>query len=150
MALASGTVLGRSDVAVVVLRSLTVYSTGFVVDVAMRLKRSERQLERDVFTRQGMERDSFEIAVELADGSRFAGSALPAHSDAGAAAGIALQRGNGNTWGREISWWIWPLPPADGIALITTWPAYAIAPTRTPLDAAAIRAAARRSTRFFD
>ena len=147
---AVGRLLGRSDTAAVGLRSLTVYSSGFLIDVAMRVSLTAPMLDRDFFTHPGSIRDTFHIGIELADGRTFSTSDLFFKPDVDSPeAGISLQRGSGNSHGRDVGWWVWPLPVGDEVMLVTEWPAHGISPTRTALDAREIRDAARRSSRLF-
>jgi hypothetical protein len=87
-----------------------------------------------------------ELSVVLADGRRAAMTRGEAETDE-PAAGVVLYAGSGDTTPTRTtaSVWLWPLPPDGPLTFVVGWPAGGIGETAVAVDAAPIRAAARRA-----
>lgn len=151
-------VLGRTDDVAVALLGAHVYSTGFSVELVVRLRTAPRGVMShrlfDIISGHGLGAESAEerllLGVEYEDGrtatnvDRFGwpGAESPPADDA-----LVLSPSGGGGGGRtyEQSFWVSPVPPAGAVTFVCSWPAFGIAESRAVLDATALQAAAGRS-----
>jgi hypothetical protein len=159
-------VLGRSERAVVALRSATAYSTGSVLHfVAVARGLAQRETNR-LFHDQHLGGNEDEVSdaflrvgVELADGVGVSnlGLAQPLSDSAVEPPGPVLSptSGSGGHVGGggfdlRQSYWLWPLPPPGPLRVFVEWPALGIDLASTELDARPLRDAAERSRALWD
>jgi len=148
-------ILGRSSEAVVALRGITAYSTGFLIEIAARLRTPDLTLDNPrlssfTFSGHSVTESTFLIGFEFPDGTKSTNLDFPNTSRAAPTKlHVDLYRGNGNPSGRDVSWWVWPLPPPTQIVLVCRWTAYGIGLARHTLDGDAICRAASRSEDLF-
>jgi hypothetical protein len=156
-----GLVVGRSERAVVAIRSATAYTTGVVFDfLAVARGLEERDAHRlvheqhlagaageppEAFLRVGLELGDGTRASNLGMDTRFrrpndepAGPVLMHLSGGGGAAG-------GGRFSMEYGYWLWPLPPPGGLRVYVEWPALDLPLSSVDVDADALRTAAQRS-----
>jgi hypothetical protein len=157
----------RTDRLVLALRNAVVYSTGFVVDLALRI-RPGSGLDGQRLALEGMRSralllahlgdraivdDGLALRVEYPDGRRATNAEH--HAAFGDAPPLALSTANGGGGGGtpyacSACFYVSPLPPRGTLAVTVAWPAAGIAPTTRELDASPILAAAERSGSFWD
>ena len=91
------------------------------------------------------ERQSFQISLQLADGSKVTSGRQ--HGDAEPTGPILQPRGGGGSSHRVVlRWWAWPLPPSGPLAFICQLGA---GETRVSVDAQLILDASRQSVRLW-
>lgn len=148
-------VLGRTDEVAVALVGSHVYSTGFTVDLVVRLRTTPRgSMHHRLFEIIGghgadSAQERLMLGVEYADGrtaTNLNGFVGPGD---GAASGdeLVLSPGGGGGGGRSYdqSYWCSPVPPPGELTFVCAWPAFDIAETRAVVDATAIADAAQRA-----
>jgi hypothetical protein len=166
--------LARTDEVVVALLAGTVYSTGIVLQLAVRRRpRPRRDLDdeaSDEFfpsdplpppfgpyrrVRPGRELppEVLRFGVQFADGQKATtvGDGFPwrygLDEDEEEPPGPVLMQGGGGGGNGDWQWefWLWPMPPPGPLAFVVEWPAEEIELTRHELDAALFRDAAANS-----
>jgi hypothetical protein len=61
-----------------------------------------------------------------------------------------MQDGGGGGGRRyDMTYWVWPLPPAGPVTFVCEWPAQAITESRADIDAQLIRGAAEHAVPFW-
>lgn len=146
-------VIARSDQAVISLSVVEVFSTGvrIPVDAIARRRdedRAEWQAKLHTHHYQAPT-DGLRLGVQLADGTRL-GTDLEGfpHPHQEEPPGPTLVNHGGGGGGGDRRWelvfklWLWPLPPAGTLDLVTEWRALGIPESRVTLDASVLRAAA--------
>ena len=161
MCLPSSMVVGRSDRAVVALRSLTAYSTGVSLELlaagrGLRASESNRLFHEqhlagveegvpDGFLRVGIEYEDETRVSNLLDRRRLwrpdSEPEGPVLIQAGGGGG---QAGSGHVT-MNPGYWLWPVPPPGRLVLFVEWPALGVTLASAELDGAAIVAAAGQS-----
>lgn len=153
-------VLGRSVDAVVYLHNVLVYPTGISFSLAVRTRASDMQFDpleplpfgplHHLAGRGAQLPDSLlRFGVQLADGGKATnlGMHFPPDPLGHEPDGPVLMPGGGGggsgSW--DLSYWLWPLPPAGPLTFVCEWPAHDIALTEATVDAETFRAAAARS-----
>lgn len=146
-------VLARTDDVAVALLDVVAFSSG--LEFAMEVRLREHDELSDPFgmrlrhTRQGMSELPDEVlrfGFELSDGRRVTNLGhFPGFEDRPPGP-VLMQRGGGGG-GRSWSFrhWLWPLPPAGPLAVVTEWPAQGVGLTRIELDADPLLEAAAQS-----
>ncbi len=150
-------VLARSAMAIVAVRQVTAYPSGFSFQISLRSLPGHqidmygfhgwRQRRSDP---AGLPDELFRFGIEFADGSTVTNldiTGIGAPFDR-SPKGPVLEGGGGGGGERryDLSYWVWPLPPAGPLAFVCEWPACAVPVTRHEIDSASIRAAAAEST----
>jgi hypothetical protein len=153
-------VLGRSDRAVIALKSITVHSTGMLLEL-VAVARGLRQAEANgLFHQQhladpeeGLPDGFIRVGLEYGDGTRV--SNLDRRhlwqSDQEPDGPVLYQAsGGGGQTGRggvsmSPAYWLWPLPPAGSLDLAVEWPALGIKLSRTQFEGDAIAGTAQRA-----
>jgi hypothetical protein len=127
--------LARTDVAAVFVASVAVYSTGVVIDVAVRVREPRPDGGPAWFAHGPEPGDDFlRFGVELADGRRATNLARPPIEGDPTGPVLLPTRGTGFDTAFDIRFWLWPLPPPGPLALVCAWPAHAIQETRLEVD----------------
>lgn len=147
-------IIGQSPTAVIAVRGLTAYSAGFTVEIVVRLSTPNYGLDpvgRHRFSRMPRSPDELLLGIELPDGSQ-ATNADPPPDPYGSPPRVHIElcRGSGDAVGTDMTWWVWPLPPIEGINLTARWFQKGIDFSRIALDGEAIRSAATRSLELFE
>jgi hypothetical protein len=159
-------VLGRSERAVVALRSATAYSTGSALHfVAVARGLAQRETRRliddqqlagdddevpDTFLRVGFEFANGVGVSNLGLVQPLPDSAVEPNSPV-----LSPTSGSGGHVGDSgfdvrLSYWLWPLPPPGPLRVFVEWPALGIGLTSLELDAQPLRDAAERSRALWD
>jgi hypothetical protein len=147
--------LGRSDRVAVAITGCTVYASGLLLDVAIRLRpKSLSPDERRAMVHGGPFRafdvpddgQVLRLGVLYADG-RKATTQNDRHAFGGDApeGPVFMERGGGggeNAWDMRV--WLWPLPPAGPLVFVAEWPTLGIEETRVETDATPLVDAADR------
>jgi hypothetical protein len=142
----------RSEQAAIAIIGILAYSKGFEFSVARRIRPGVPGLDQDptpeTRRRRLTEQQSFEISLQLADGSKVTSGGPLGDSEP---TGPILQRrgGGGTSRSQVLRWWAWPLPPSGPLEFICQWPEYGIGETHVGIDAQLILDAARRSVRLW-
>jgi hypothetical protein len=137
--------------ALVAVRHLTAYPTGFSFQVSIRALPGH-DFDMQAFPGPPRRRDDpdklFRFGLEFADGSRVTNLDITGIGDPRRPKGPVLEGGGGGGGDRryDLHYWVWPLPSAGPLAFVCEWTAYALPLTRYEIDSAAIRAAAAEST----
>jgi hypothetical protein len=151
-------VIARSPKIAAVVGHITAYPNGFSFSLSLRSKPGHemaaegfhgwrRRPGRGRWVRE-LPKDVFRFGVVFADGStatnlKVFGFGAPAPPTPP----ILLGGGGGGSGSRyELSYWIWPLPPAGPMALVTEWPAERLPLTRFEIDSGPIRSAGMSAT----
>jgi hypothetical protein len=95
-----------------------------------------------------MELQSFEISLQLADGSKVT-SGRPLDESEPTEPILQRRGGGGTSHSQVLRWWTWPLPPSGPLEFRCQWPEYGIGETRVRIDAQLILDAARHSTKLW-
>ncbi|GAB2511747.1 hypothetical protein GCM10027064_06570 [Microbacterium petrolearium] len=153
----------------IALVGIAVYRDGMQLRIQRRLRRNGLPLREwndlcGTFMEHMPYGDRFEpsgrlrFGLLLDDGEKVLADALPFVSGRDPMAepeGHSLKRqqqgggGGGSTYSASDDLWLWPLPPAGPIVLVTQWPALGIEETRVNLDAASVREAAAHARPFW-
>jgi hypothetical protein len=150
-------VVARSDAAVVALRGLLAFTNGFQLVVAARVRDADPWLDvlghrgGPAWERTDLPDTVLRLGIELPDGTRATSLERPVLPMGGEPPALSIMVGGGGggaVW--DFQCWIWPLPPPEAFDLVCEWPGLGIPLTRHPLDGAAIRAAAARSTPLWE
>ena len=150
--------------AAIFVREARVYSIGVEVVIDRRMRRgelSEREWQLLQWGGQpfsgGQDPDRVRYGLALGDGQRLladAGPGLPFGDDEPAGHTLAPSGGGGGGSDRSYRWedglWLWPLPPAGPIEVITQWPAQGIPESRLVVDSAPLLELARRVRPIWD
>jgi hypothetical protein len=150
--LPQGTVLARSDRAVVALSHAVVYSTGVAFNllaIARGLSRSEANRvfhEQHMFEEEDLPDALLRIGFELADGGRVSnlggwrahGALMSPDAEPEGPLLLAHAGGGGNSTGGQVTmkpgYWLWPLPPSGPLRISCEWPFVDIALTTVEID----------------
>lgn len=147
--------LARTDRVAVALSGLRAFSTGFSFGIAT-IGAPDLGEELDPFLfgaphGRPAAGDGLRYGVEFADGRRATSQSWKPpsreeppqpvmHSGGGG--------GGGGNWHQDV--WVWPLPPAGGMAFVLDWEAAGIPLTRHEIDAGLILEASKRAVTLFD
>lgn len=148
--------LARSPKAAVSVQHITAFPTGFEFRVVARC-RIEGELWDPMHGLAGfrgrpgvrggeMSDEILRFGIQFADGSKATSLGPPIIGPRDQAQkGPILQHGGGASGGpvAEMTFWVWPLPPAGPLVFVCEWPKYRIALTRKEIDAGLIRDAAK-------
>jgi hypothetical protein len=152
--------LGHTDYAAVGITQIEAFSTGFRFTLAVRLRQVPPELARGGLymlvgshPRPGIEvplERRLLLGIEYPDGERAStlhdmrmlglGKAVPDQQLL-----LVPQAGNGGEQSVDQTYWVSPLPPAGPVTVVLAWPAFGMPESRTILDGAIIRTAAKRS-----
>ena len=158
-----GRFLHRSAGRVVAVESVSAYSTGCTINLTWTIRRTDEDdqewavMNAGFFNRFGPPgpsvsgKDIFLFGVELPDGTRASISTVDQY--AGPPMGqepegpvFTFRSGGGHGGDHDLSvtgtLWLWPLPPAGDLRLVTQWTAMGIEESSITLDGAALRDAA--------
>jgi hypothetical protein len=145
-------IVGRSEQAVVTLSVVEVFSTGLRIPVEAIARRREEsrwdwQLKLNAHHYPPASEGGLRLGLELGDGTRL-GTDLEhfPHQEQEPTGPILVNHGGGGgggdrRWELVFKLWLWPLPPAGTLDLVTEWRALGIPESRVALDASAVRAA---------
>jgi hypothetical protein len=155
-------VLGQSTKAVIWIPSVTVYPDGFELRLEIRQRDEEGWSDQfSLLHHRGsrspdreLDPELLRFGIELSDGSKAtnvnAGTG-PRDWDT-PPAGPILSGGDGGGGGLagggarlHYGYWVWPLPPEGPLSFVCEWPIADIAETRTEIDSAPLRDAAREA-----
>lgn len=145
-------VLARTEALAVVLTSVHACSTGFGLQVSVRLRQPPAPADDlyGQFMSNAGAGGQFLLGVELSDGRR--GSVLGRPGDwppqpglQGSDQEVSLSGTGGGGGGRSFDqgWWVTPLPPDGPVRLVVRWDAQGIQEEATELDGTAIARAGR-------
>jgi hypothetical protein len=147
--------VARSEDAVLAVAAVRAYSTGFEFELVAVLRRAERRGFPPWVTHWHPDRhdeavpDEFiRVGLQLADGSKVTNldHIVPPSLDEEPRRPILMMGGGGGGNRRyDLSYWVWPLPPAGPVTMVLQCPARGIPQTRFQLDGTAIREAAGRA-----
>jgi hypothetical protein len=142
--------LARTDDVLLAVVDVTAYSTGFELELSVRLRRaSDEDDEASLLDWDGPPGPGrLRFGIAYADGRTAGGETW----DAGEPAGIVLRSrgGGGSSDHHEQSYWVWPLPPPGPVAFVSRWLDRGLAEGRVEVDAGPIVAAAAQSTPLWD
>jgi hypothetical protein len=137
--------IGRADGVVVALTGVHVYTSGALLDVAVRLRDATMGHAPPVlgFPIGGADGpDALLVGVELADGRVAAAGAGPPAPPGPASRGtqpsLQMSTGTADDHGADLSFFLSPLPPAGPLAVYCVWPGRGIPETRTVFDATSL------------
>jgi hypothetical protein len=143
-------VLARTPNLALVVRSVTAFSTGFTLSLAIRRSVAPKE-HVDPFGRMyggGHSAHGLRFGVQFSDGSKGTTYGHPGRpgGSAGAPAGPVLSQRGGSGGDRtyDLEMWVWPLPPPGPLAFVVEWPAESIPLTRNEVAAQDVLAAASR------
>jgi len=149
-------VLARTEQVAVAIGSIRAYPNGFEFALHARLRREDWNGPSGgdplgwhaAMHRKDLPSDILRLGVMYADGRRAAttgGDPWPSGEVGGERLILVRGGGGGNerTWDGDV--WVYPLPPEGAVTFVISWLRYGIAETRTELDSAVIRAAARHA-----
>ena len=154
--------LYRSTGRVVAVESVSVYSTGCTINLSWTIRRTDEDdqewatMNAGFFNRFGPPgpsvsgRDIFLFGVELPDGTKASIStdrhAGPPMEQEPQGPVLTFRSGGGHGGDYDFSssgtLWLWPLPPAGDVRLVTQWTAMGIGESSITLDGQALRDAA--------
>ena len=148
--------LARSPKAAVSVQHVTAFPTGFEFRVVARCRLDGELWDpmhglagfrgRPGVTGGEMSDEILRFGIQFADGSKATslGPPMIGPSDK-TQKGPILQHGGGSSGGpvAEMTFWVWPLPPAGPLVFVCEWPKYRIPLTRKEIDAGLIRDAAK-------
>jgi hypothetical protein len=142
---ASALLLARTDVVAVIVAAVWAFREGFTFWVKAPFRQAGAGLEG------WPDEQALHIGVQFAD-CRKAANAGRLPSPAGSVpAGLILKPhgfgGGPQDW--NLSYWVWPLPPAGPVSFVCEWAAYDIRETRADLDGQLILDAARHSIQLW-
>jgi hypothetical protein len=150
--LPQGTLLARSDRAVIALSHAVVYSTGVAFNflaIARGLARSEANRvfhEQHMFEEEDLPDSLLRIGLELADGGRVSNlggwrahrAFMSPHAEPEGPLLLGHAGGGGNSSGGRVTmkpgYWLWPLPPSGPLRISCEWPFVDIALTTVEID----------------
>jgi hypothetical protein len=137
----------RSGQTAIAVTGVWAYSNGFEFFVTRLIRPDAPGLDEDpvpgVPRGRLAARQSFQISLQLADGSTVSGGR--SDGDAEPAGPILQSRGGGGSSHRVVlRWWAWPLPPGGPLGFICR---LGTGETRVGMDAQLIRDASQQSVR---
>jgi hypothetical protein len=150
-------VVARSDSAAVVLQGVVVYSNGFHLDIAVRVRDADPWIDvlgtrgGPPWARTDLPDTVLRLGLEMPDGRRATNldrPTLPLDSGPPELSFMVSGGGGGATW--DFRAWVWPLPPPAPFDLVCEWPGLGIPLTRHAIDGAAIRTAAALSVPLWE
>jgi hypothetical protein len=142
---ASALLLTRTDLVAVFVAAVWAFREGFTFWVKAPFKEAGAALQ------QWPDEEALHVGVQFSDGRKAANaSRLP--SPAGSVpAGLILRPhsfgGGPGDW--NLSYWVWPLPPAGPVTFVCEWPALDIPETRADIDGQLILDAAPHSIQIW-
>jgi hypothetical protein len=156
-------VLARTAELAVAIPGATVYRNGFSFDLAIRRAAAEADpvgMDRALhwFGREGSPPpEVLRVGVQFADGQNATSldswwDYLDPHDpqQAPPPGPVLLQHGGGGGERvRNLSYWVWPLPPEGPLAFVVEWPAHEVPLTQARVEAAMIRRAATYDERLW-
>jgi hypothetical protein len=145
-------VLVQTGGVAVTLVDLAAFSTGITFRAAIRTRplggreAALRAVLDDDLGRHRGAVDGFRLGVQLADGRK----ATTEHRwlGYGRAPDVVLMNpeGSSSETSADLSYWLWPVPPAGRLALVCAWPRLKVGEVRCEIDATPIRRAAAISS----
>ena len=150
--------LARSPKAAVSVQHVTAFPNGFELRVVARC-RPNGELWDPMHGLAGfrgrpgvrggeMSDEILRFGIQFADGSKATSLGPPMIGPTDKTQkGPILQPAGGASGGSvaEMTFWVWPLPPAGALVFVCEWPKYRIPLTRKEVDASIIRDAAKRA-----
>jgi hypothetical protein len=142
---ASALLLARTGEVAVIVAAVWAFREGFTFWVKAPFRQAGAGLQKRP------DEQSLHIGVQFADGRKAANAGrLP--SPAGSVpAGLILKPhsfgGGPQDW--NLSYWVWPLPPAGPVTFVCEWAAYDIPETHAGIDGQLILDAARHSIQIW-
>ena len=134
--------IGRGDGVVVALTGVRVYTSGVLLEVAVRLRETSVGQARPVFGFHDDGPDALLVGVEFADGRvAAAGGGPPAPpwlAGRGTELSLQMSGGTGDDHGADTSFFLSPVPPAGPLAVYCVWPGRGVPETRTVFDATSL------------
>ena len=156
-ALPSERVLASNARVAVCLSGMSVYPTGFEIDLLVLAAEDVGADMHDIFHRVRRRTESEEIppdllrfGVQFADGSKTTNLSGFHAGDGPPSGPVMVPRGGsggGDSWRQTV--WVWPLPPPGAVSVVVEWPAFDIPFTREQIDAQEILDAAARAQVLF-
>ncbi|MGE5828238.1 MAG: hypothetical protein ACM30G_07715 [Micromonosporaceae bacterium] len=147
--------VARSEDAVLAIAAVRAYSTGFEFELVAVLRRAERRGFPLWVTHWHPERhdeevpdDFIRVGLQLADGSKVTNLdhiVPPSLDEEPRRPVLMMARGGGGSRRHDLTYWVWPLPPAGPVTVVLQCPGRGIPQTRLQLDGTAIREAAGRA-----
>jgi len=139
----------RSEQAAIAITGIWAYTNGFEIFVTRLIRPDAPGFDGDPVpgAPRGMlaERQSFQISLQLSDGSKVIGGRP--HGDDDPTGPILWPRGGGGSSHYMVMrWWAWPLPPSGPLEFICQ---LGTGETRAGIDAQLILDASRRSVRVW-
>ncbi|MEV6305432.1 hypothetical protein AB0M02_38880 [Actinoplanes sp. NPDC051861] len=163
--------LARSETTAVGLGGIIAYPNGFCLTLTMLMREEDRRgrLFHLAFHPELLDEESpgpefLRLGVQFADGSAAANfgdhpfdspsgfpSDFPSDFPEEERTGPILTRDGGGGGGRryDMSYWVWPLPPAGPVTFVCQWPAHGITEATAEVDGQLIRDAAARAVELW-
>ncbi len=140
--------LARTNAISLVVTSAAVYSTGFVLALALRQRRrpDPRGNRPEPFSFHAQNEDDLRFGLQFSDGTKATTTRRPRPGEQGKPSGpLLMPRGSyGTARTSEAELWAWPLPPPGPLTYVWEWRAEGIPLTRHEADARPILDAAAR------
>ena len=169
VAAASPFLLARTDALALAVWGITAFPTGIAFSLAIILRSLDYEgFDPDLDTHTTFQRywrdrrrdpnlplpdDLLRFGVEFADGTKATNLGFNWDVPEGQEppGPVLMQRGGGGG-GRSYrqGWWLWPLPPGDGLSFVAEWPAQGIPLTRHEIEADPLRRAAEKAIPIWD
>ncbi|MDA8355732.1 MAG: hypothetical protein M0Z95_05445 [Actinomycetota bacterium] len=144
-------VLARSDRAYAVLRDFEAFPSGLHFELVMYYEDDDptwpmgrRHRMRDP--------EAFRLGVRFSDGRKTASTQWPSPEDEAHPTVPILHPGGGGGGGGkwEMSYWLWPLPPAGPLTWVASWPEVGANETTVEVDATVLEEAAASAEQLWE
>jgi hypothetical protein len=142
---ASALLLARTDAVAVIVAAVWAFRDGFTFWVRAPFRQAGAGLD------ERPDEQALHIGVQFADGRKAANAGRLPGPAGSVPDGLILKPygfgGGPQDW--NLSYWVWPLPPAGPLTFVCEWPAYGIPETRAAIDGQLILDAARHSIQIW-